>query len=1044
MDDKNGKSQNGKSQAVPISALVALCAALGVIIYNQVPLTGIRPSVPEIHERSQKISARLWQDPFQAVLDQAKAKDAKSSGICNIKNLLWWDIQQLQSEIKEHLQKIESVTVLGVMVSGTPYDEEIRLRHRYAVVSGLHSSGFIPEDPGHVSFISIFQSQKECKQKESQISLSTILPYEWFVSKNHRNLVLILWINDDVFQEKPLAKLAFLVGSLQFQINNPKFKVIGPAGSTTLHEMLKELQAAVDLQDIFFFVVGMMDNTTTGNLDLDTCDIYPDLYAIMEADIYSQLNGLEIYSAKATADDSFLLGGDVPEGISICQGDPIAGKFKDLGITFQRTICSDRELAQVLVKELWNRGVDEDDSIALITEWDTLYGRSFPETFKNALKYEYKEGNHSSYLGSLVKTCKRLLTGTVEGGVDCFSYLRTLDGKVPGEVDGTAKKKQQINGGTRKEEKDLPELEKPMGRSQYDYLRRLTEYISELDQQPGRGKIKAFGVLGSDFYDKYLVLQALWQRFPERIFFTTDLDARLLHPASIKYTRNLVVASGFGLQLHEKFQGDVPPFRDVYQTSIFLATRRAFRDFHPSHQRPHQTDRLLQQTDPPNPRLFEIGKHHAIDLTEENETEKTTDPVNDPKTVQPPRLMPKLPAIHTFLIILISSLSFLLLWLLSKHVRQLAKGMRQLFTKHPEILFLALAVLIFFYYSILKSPSEEPFSLTEGVSIWPTNILRLIAIALSWYFIFTSIGKLKNSDQELCKEFRLGEAYEADTQQSSQGVNLQTWWRTRIPKYREISGWFKKCLSPISAFNQKRKEISLYQEIRCDEEQNNSQSRVSVNQAWEEYVCDGQLGFRLKPVFPLVFLYVAICFLVIILSEWPTTPARGVWSRGLNHVILLIMIFSFLTLTFFVFYTTGLCRRFVTQFLKKEPQWNPESLDQFQGKVGLEDSELSEWMLIQLIAKRTEVVGNLIYYPFIVWFIIFLSRLYYFDNYHAPIGLAIVIFMCALLAWACAFMLRRARQKSYEQIFLSVLPLELMELISMRNGSKICRRRSSQ
>jgi hypothetical protein len=68
-------------------------------------------------------------------------------------------------------------------------------------------------------------------------------------------------------------------------------------------------------------------------------------------------------------------------------------------------------------------------------------------------------------------------------------------------------------------------------------------------------------------------------------------------------------------------------------------------------------------------------------------------------------------------------------------------------------------------------------------------------------------------------------------------------------------------------------------------------------------------------------------------------------------------------------------------------------------------------MLIRLVAKRTEVVGKMIYYPFIVLILMILSRLKYFDNIPIPIGLRISMFLFALLAWWCAFMLRCAAEK---------------------------------
>ena len=115
-------------------------------------------------------------------------------------------------------------------------------------------------------------------------------------------------------------------------------------------------------------------------------------------------------------------------------------------------------------------------------------------------------------------------------------------------------------------------------------------------------------------------------------------------------------------------------------------------------------------------------------------------------------------------------------------------------------------------------------------------------------------------------------------------------------------------------------------------------------------------------------------------------------------------------------------RRFIKQFSYKQPQWNLSSLELFLQKwiknaelpqwIGSKAEEaLSDWMLIQLIAKRTEVVGKLIYFPFIVWVLIAVSRLRYFDNWRTPLGLAIVISLGAILAWSCTVVLRRSAEE---------------------------------
>ncbi len=67
-------------------------------------------------------------------------------------------------------------------------------------------------------------------------------------------------------------------------------------------------------------------------------------------------------------------------------------------------------------------------------------------------------------------------------------------------------------------------------------------------------------------------------------------------------------------------------------------------------------------------------------------------------------------------------------------------------------------------------------------------------------------------------------------------------------------------------------------------------------------------------------------------------------------------------------------------------------------------------MLIRLVARRTEAVGKLIFYPFIILFLLLISRLFYFDKWHTPLGLAIVISMSAFLAWICAVILRRSAE----------------------------------
>jgi hypothetical protein len=140
---------NNKDPLMVISTLLVLFAALGVIVYNKVPFKELRP-VSEINELSEQVRARLWQDPFSVVFDyvqQAKRETEKGpafkgSFLTNHREMQFIETGGktgvLCETIKKRLDE-GKITFLGVMVFGGPYadDTELRIRRRYAVLSGL-------------------------------------------------------------------------------------------------------------------------------------------------------------------------------------------------------------------------------------------------------------------------------------------------------------------------------------------------------------------------------------------------------------------------------------------------------------------------------------------------------------------------------------------------------------------------------------------------------------------------------------------------------------------------------------------------------------------------------------------------------------------------------------------------------------------------------------------------------------------------------------------------------------------------------------------
>jgi hypothetical protein len=141
-----------------------------------------------------------------------------------------------------------------------------------------------------------------------------------------------------------------------------------------------------------------------------------------------------------------------------------------------------------------------------------------------------------------------------------FTYLRGLDGLLPstaGKED--TKPEKSTTTGTKpvtssdffKIENDTQSLERPIGESQYDYLRRIGAQLHKVDdelrnqphEEKQEKKIKAIGILGGDVFDKLLILRALRPEFPEALFFTTDFDEAFTIKSELPFTRNLIISS---------------------------------------------------------------------------------------------------------------------------------------------------------------------------------------------------------------------------------------------------------------------------------------------------------------------------------------------------------------------------------------------------------------------------------------------------------------------------------------------------------------------
>ena len=343
-----------------------------------------------------------------------------------------------------------------------------------------------------------------------------------------------------------------------------------------------------------------------------------------------------------------------------------------------------------------------------------------------------------------------------------YSYLGGLDGEIPGDDAARAARAE----GAADQGKDATR-DRPEGTGQTDYVRALVARIHE----EGEGA-RAIGILGTDPYDALLIIKALRPAFPHAIFSRSIWMRAILHPSEYKSTRNMVIAAPFGLQLEGGLQRDVPPFRSSYQTSAYFAVLQAVGHVrcephgHQQQAAPCTTsyhvaltpeDRLYDAGS--HPRLFEVGREGAVDVSVvDKEGVRTIHPLRPDldHTEELGQLKQGIGFDNTAVAVVLLVALFLgtvitwsnqRLWLwVSRNTGCLAvMGL----CCSPQFRSLCGSAEP---PALLAGHDEgEPFSLTAGVSIWPSELIRLFVVVLCADLARQRIAR---SDQERRPHYR--------------------------------------------------------------------------------------------------------------------------------------------------------------------------------------------------------------------------------------------------------------------------------------------------
>ena len=627
----------------PIAALSVVALFLSTTFLGQHAYDLMRLGESDTDKRLQRsqppVEARLWEDPFSALnryrakLKELCAGDVGPNGVRRADPRCARG-EESDADFRQHFKDgAENLTVIAAMLPGAAFIgvEEARRRVRYAVLAGLNAEGFVPEDSEHMGLLYVrpceklygcdveigdFMGSNNAPPQTWDAALKALMGnrhllkqalapppprmdilYETLSSRGgtagQRRRVVVLWIDDTAVPPRWLSALAILLADVVSE--KARLRVIGPFKSDGL------VSALVD--DLPFLGDDM---AKAAGKSMQALELFDKNRATL-----ARLRLINPYSTApfgqlrwATAGLKTLsectegAGGKEGAAVKDCVADAFKQRLEPLVVPagpapfFVRTIGTDDTLIKLLVDELCVRGLADDAGgrIILLNEWDSIYARSFAWALRHSLPCP--KANRDSHLR-----------------LENYPYLRGLDGA---NTDGAARQVRLVPRGDKSKDDKQPSIEWPESRDQRDYVRRLVEQIQLEADRGGPGEqVRAIGVIGTDVNDKLLLVQALRGAFSDRVLFTTDMDARLLHPEAVRYTRNLVVASSLPLVLDDDkvLKAGVGPFRDVYQTAAFLGARYASAD-------DEKAKHLLAaiETQLANPRLYEIGRDSAVEL----------------------------------------------------------------------------------------------------------------------------------------------------------------------------------------------------------------------------------------------------------------------------------------------------------------------------------------------------------------------------------------------------------------------------------------------
>ncbi|MBL8279222.1 MAG: hypothetical protein JNL93_21200 [Pelomonas sp.] len=598
------------------------------------------------------VNARLWEDPFTALrryeierterCERVRKQTSQTLDIdCRDRVAEVRDPQRMLGKLdRDHDQRLDDTLIVMGLLPGADFvgAEEARRRLRYATLAGLLAQDYVPDNAERLSLLEFSLLEPapppsllpeaasappsgDKQARAARAKDSYVVPYELLSARSeHRRKpdadvdgrgdkprrygqIALLWVDENSLPNRKLDALARLTQQLMGRTARtlaapggvdtqrlPSLAVIGPSSTDALRAALLDLRCAADRKHAAVAAQSPAASAAAARCSSGVAGspsgLPPDLQ-----EGYELLARAEFYNSASTAPNSMIseLSDQKLESFVTDQFNRITGVNPVRPVQMLRTIGTDGELIKRIVAELTLRLPHTGRRVVIVAERDSLYAQSLV----SELRFRLPDSRGKE------QPLK----------IEVIYFFRGIDGVTTREAGSAA--------GT-SPPKNAP-LEWPESRDQLDYLRRLGNELKRSETDPTRLPIGAIGIFANDVHDKLLVLQALHEDFSDRMFFTTDMDARYLHPRTQAFTRNLVVASSLPLAFYPPpvgasgvdLQAGTPPLRDIYQVSTYAAARRAGCRSDTC----KREERLALEPALQKPSVYEVGRSSAVPLS---------------------------------------------------------------------------------------------------------------------------------------------------------------------------------------------------------------------------------------------------------------------------------------------------------------------------------------------------------------------------------------------------------------------------------------------